>query len=137
MVLSKSAALAVLAVASLSSESEGRPLRWVADQLGASPDTLHKVLQRLVKVGILRSSRGPGGGFRLARDAEAISLLALVEAVDGPLRDRPSPVAESGGPGAAVRVVDRTHRALTDSARRLLEEVSVQQVARGEFLADR
>ncbi|MCL6472041.1 MAG: MtnX-like HAD-IB family phosphatase [Firmicutes bacterium] len=42
-----------------------------------------KTLQALVRVGILISKRGVGGGFCLARPAAEISLLELVEAVDG------------------------------------------------------
>jgi len=46
---------------------------------------LVKILQQLVRAGVLRSKRGPHGGFFLARRAEDISLLQIVEAVDGPL----------------------------------------------------
>ena len=48
---------------------------------------LVKILQQLARAGILRSKRGPHGGFSLARRAEDITLLQIVEAVDGPLMD--------------------------------------------------
>ncbi len=44
-----------------------------------------KILQALVRAGLLRSTRGSGGGFSLARSTEAINLLEVVEAIDGPL----------------------------------------------------
>jgi Rrf2 family protein len=44
---------------------------------------LGKVLQDLVRKGLLDSRRGPGGGFRLARRAELITLRDIVAAVDG------------------------------------------------------
>jgi Rrf2 family protein len=47
---------------------------------------LLEVLHELVKCGIVRSNRGGGGGFALARAADEISLLDVVEAVDGPLQ---------------------------------------------------
>lgn len=46
---------------------------------------LLKILQQLVRANVLRSKRGPRGGFFLARPAESITLLEIIEAVDGPL----------------------------------------------------
>ena len=46
---------------------------------------LLKILQQLVRANVLRSKRGPRGGFFLARPAETITLLEVIEAVDGPL----------------------------------------------------
>jgi Rrf2 family protein len=42
-----------------------------------------KVLQKLVRKGLLQSRRGPGGGFRLARRPELITLRDIVAAIDG------------------------------------------------------
>ena len=47
-------------------------------------DFLAKIFQQLVRAGILRSSRGRGGGFALARPAHQITLLQIVEAIEGP-----------------------------------------------------
>ncbi|MBB0244155.1 transcriptional regulator [Streptomyces alkaliphilus] len=47
------------------------------------PSSLAKQLQALVRGGVLSASTGPGGGFRLARPAPEITLLMIVEAVDG------------------------------------------------------
>jgi Rrf2 family protein len=44
---------------------------------------LAKQLQAMVKAGLLAATTGPRGGFRLARPASEITLLQLVEAVDG------------------------------------------------------
>lgn len=49
---------------------------------------LLKILQQLVRANVLRSKRGPRGGFFLARDAETISMLEIIEAVDGPMFSR-------------------------------------------------
>ncbi len=46
---------------------------------------LAKILGRLARAGILSSTRGPGGGFRLAKPADGITLRSVVTAVAGPL----------------------------------------------------
>ena len=48
------------------------------------PAYLNKQLQALVRAGILTSVSGPRGGFRLARDPDAVSLLDIVAAIEGP-----------------------------------------------------
>lgn len=48
------------------------------------PAYLNKQLQALVRAGILTSVPGPRGGFQLARSPEAISLLDIVNALEGP-----------------------------------------------------
>jgi Rrf2 family protein len=45
-----------------------------------------QLLRDLAKQGILTSTRGGGGGFVLGRSPEEISLLEIIEAVEGPLK---------------------------------------------------
>jgi len=47
---------------------------------------LSKVLQQLVRSGLIRSQRGSGGGFALAVPAASVSLLDVVQAIEGPIR---------------------------------------------------
>ena len=51
---------------------------------GLPRDFLAKVFQKLVRAGVLRSAKGRGGGFALARPAHEITLMHVVEAIDGP-----------------------------------------------------
>jgi len=56
-------------------EEEGPvPAATVAEELEIPGNYLSKVLQRLARAGVLESTRGPAGGFRLARPAEEVSL---------------------------------------------------------------
>jgi Rrf2 family protein len=55
----------------------------LAEHHDVPPAYLAKQLQALVRAGILSATTGPRGGFRLDRPAERISLLDVVEAVDG------------------------------------------------------
>lgn len=57
----------------------------MAAAVEASPAILAKIFQHLNKVGLVSSYRGTGGGFVLGRPAEAITLLEIVEAVEGPI----------------------------------------------------
>ena len=59
----------------------------IGEVLGVSEAHLAKVLQRLAKVGLVDSTRGPRGGFCLGRAGDDISLLEVYEAIEGPLAD--------------------------------------------------
>jgi len=57
----------------------------LADETGLPAPTVQKLVSRLTAGGLLRSSRGAGGGLKLARPAAAITLADIVEAVEGPI----------------------------------------------------
>ena len=87
--ISEAASLALHAAALLAADGAGRiAARELAQTMGASEAHLAKVLNRLSRAGIVRLSRGPGGGAELARSAAEISLLEVYQAVEGPLRNR-------------------------------------------------
>ena len=83
--ISEASNLAVHALAYLADAGEGRPVPAVeiARRLGRSASHLAKVLNRLAARGLLVSSRGAGGGFRLARDAGEIRVLEVIELMEG------------------------------------------------------
>jgi len=56
--------------------------RQVAHDLGLPPPFLAKILQTLVSTDVLESQRGRGGGFRLRRDPDRLTLLEIVEPFD-------------------------------------------------------
>ncbi len=59
------------------------PAARLAEFHGVPAAYLSKHLQALSRAGILESVHGPGGGYRLARPATEITVLAVVEAIDG------------------------------------------------------
>lgn len=75
---------ATLELAELDSDSPVPCSRLAADG-GMPARFLLQILRSLVAHGILRSSRGVDGGYSLRRAPNAISLLELIEAIDGPL----------------------------------------------------
>jgi Rrf2 family protein len=87
MQLSQSVVYALHAAIQLAEAGEGALLTrgYLAAHGGMPQRFLLGILRNLVKRGVLRSTRGGGGGFALARRPEEISLLAIVEAVQGPI----------------------------------------------------
>ena len=57
----------------------------LAESYGIPPEALAKILQRLVKAGLLQSQHGINGGYTLARDPRLITAYEVIRAIDGPL----------------------------------------------------
>jgi Rrf2 family protein len=60
-------------------------VRDIAERTGLPQPYLEQILLALKGAGLVRSKRGVGGGYVLARPADAITLGAIVSAVDGPI----------------------------------------------------
>jgi Rrf2 family protein len=75
---------AVLQVARYS-PAERATTREIAGQQRIPLPFLAKIITRLVTVGIFETSRGVGGGVSLARPLNTISVLDVIEAIDGPI----------------------------------------------------
>lgn len=61
------------------------PFREIARQMDVPEDFLAKIFKTLVDAGLVRSIRGPHGGYSLARSAAEVSFLDVIEAVEGPV----------------------------------------------------
>jgi Rrf2 family protein len=88
MRLTRASTYALHALAHLAAAGDGRPVaaRHIARARGIPAPFLRIVLRPLVSARILRAVGGQRGGFRLGRPAAEVTLLEVVEAVDGPLR---------------------------------------------------
>ena len=82
--ISEAASLAMHALGYLANRQDG-PItsREIASRFEISEAHLSKVLQRLVKVELVRSVRGPRGGFILTRSPGSVTLLEVFEAIEG------------------------------------------------------
>ena len=78
-------AVVLLAAAARSPAGARLSATLLAAQTGVPLPTAQKLTGRLAAAGLLTTARGAGGGFRLSRDALAISLADIVEAVEGPI----------------------------------------------------
>ena len=87
MRLSNLADYAVVAMCAVSRHCGGArtSAAKIASETGLPVPTVQKLVSMLSKAGLLRSTRGAGGGLQLARPAAAISVADIVEAVEGPI----------------------------------------------------
>ena len=85
--LTKKADYALMAMKHLAecASMGSRSAKDVSDAYGIPPEALAKILQRLVKAGLLHSQHGTNGGYTLARPAHTISAFEVIQAIDGPL----------------------------------------------------
>ena len=76
------------ALLSLALHGDGQPptsVREIADRTGLPQPYLEQILLALKGAGLVRSKRGVGGGYVLAREPDSILLSQIVSAVDGPI----------------------------------------------------
>ena len=84
--LSKKADYALMAVKHLAVKpSPSASAREIAEQYDIPVELMAKVLQRLVRSGLLMSTQGTRGGYTLGRPAAAMSVADVIQAIDGPL----------------------------------------------------
>jgi Rrf2 family transcriptional regulator, iron-sulfur cluster assembly transcription factor len=85
MIYSRSAEYAIRAFVHLATLPSGESAlaKNIAAEANIPAHFLAKILQDLARDGLLKSNKGPRGGFRLSLPAEDLSMLRIVEAVDG------------------------------------------------------
>ncbi len=98
MKISRSTGYALLAVGYIAKHQEQKIIlsQSISKKYDIPLEYLLKILQQLVKTNVLRSKRGPRGGFSLARPAKKITLLNIIEAVDGPMISQLNLVEQTG-----------------------------------------
>jgi Rrf2 family protein len=84
--LSKKADYALMAVRHLALHTgfSSTSAREIAEQYDIPIELMAKVLQRLVRVGLLISTQGTRGGYTLSRPSASISVADVIQAIDGP-----------------------------------------------------
>ena len=133
MRVSAKADYAIRAAAELAAAEDSGPLKAerIADAQQIPIKFLETILLELKHAGIVRSQRGPDGGYTLARPADEISLADVIRAVDGPLAnvrgDRPENVEYSG---SAVRLTD-VWVAVRAALREILESTTLADLRDG------
>jgi Rrf2 family protein len=134
MKLSRTVAYAVRATLQLAQlEADGPvPCSKLANE-GKMPERfLLQILRNLVTHGILRSTRGVDGGYARIKPADQISLLEVIEAIEGPYDS-----SLEMGEGLGMDVQSRLQQELQDvasSSRRRLEAIKLSQLLKPPVL---
>jgi Rrf2 family protein len=84
MELSRGAQFAIRTVADLAAVGPAHTAD-IARRRGIPPAQGAKIVRALARAGLVRTTRGAGGGVRLARPAERITLREVIDAIEGPL----------------------------------------------------
>ncbi|MGH2794923.1 MAG: RrF2 family transcriptional regulator [Actinomycetota bacterium] len=79
---------AVRSILALASSGKRLKAREIAEEMSLPLKFLPQVLGHLIRAGLVNSVAGPGGGYELTKPTEAISLLEVIEAAEGPVRSR-------------------------------------------------
>jgi len=85
--LTRKGEYAIRGIVYLAAQQEGRVclLSEIAAAVDVPATFLAKIFQQFSKIGLVKSYRGTGGGFVLGRASDKITMLEVVEAVEGPI----------------------------------------------------
>ena len=122
---------ALRALLELAGRSDG--LAVSAEELGRLQDIPHGFLQAILadlrRAGVVMSQRGQSGGWRMAREAEAVTVADVIRAIDGPLVSvhglRPEAVAYND----SAEVLQVVWIAARSSLREVFEQVTIRALA--------
>jgi Rrf2 family protein len=133
MKLTRASSYAIHALVFMAAEKPNRPVasHHIAKARGIPERFLLKVLKPLVSARVLHSVKGPNGGYRLARPANDITILEILEAVDGPIRGQPTFSREEAN-GSLNRRLEQICTQAAEQVRKHLQRVRISDLAKKE-----
>src|SRR6202158_294280 len=131
MKLTRASSYAIHALVYMANEKQNRPVasHHIAKARGIPERFLLKVLKPLVSARVLHSVKGPNGGYRLARAANDITILEILEAVDGPIRGQPTFSREEGN-GSLNKRLDQICTQAAEQVRKPLPRARISDLAK-------
>jgi Rrf2 family protein len=128
MRLTRASSYALHALAFLAGRKSDLPVasHHIAEADHTPERFLLKVLKPLVSAGVLRSVKGSNGGYRLARAPGGITLLEVLEAVDGPFRGH-APLSEDDQGPLNTKLADICRRS-AERTRKTLGQVRLSDL---------
>lgn len=136
MFRSKASTYAILAVIEIARRQQrgqgGVQAREIAECLQIPAAYGAKVMTQLARANILRSDRGPRGGFRLARSPDEIDMLEIVEAVDGLIGADAGIDPQSPETGGVMPGIDAVFAGVAEQARERLRQHTIARFVTSE-----
>ena len=128
MKLTRASSYALHAVAYMAVQKHDRPIasHHIAQARGIPERFLLKVLKPLVSARVLMSIKGPNGGYRLAKAPSEITMLEVLEAVDGPIRGQ-APFSDEDN-GHLNQKLENICKRSADGVRKELEKVRISDL---------
>src|SRR5437588_8827187 len=123
MKLTRASSYAIHALAYMAAQKHDRPVpsHHIAHERGIPERFLLKVLKPLVSARVLLSIKGPNGGYRLAKAPSDITMLEILEAVDGPIRGQ-SPFTQMQGDGNLDKRLEAICNTSAENMRKQLQK---------------
>jgi Rrf2 family protein len=131
MELSAKAEYACLAMAELATRHERRlptSLKAIAQQFKISHPFLMQIFIQLKGARLVKSLRGPTGGYHLGRSPEALTLLEIVEVIDGPGKETTG--IDSLPDVPLVHFLEKVRREARQASREVLNNVTLSELVR-------
>ena len=131
MRVSRSTGYALLAVGYIAQhQKEGIILsQRISKAYGIPLEYLLKILQQLVRANVLFSKRGPRGGFTLAKATKDITMLEVVEAVDGPMTSILNLAAQSKNARYSLKA-ERAYKKAIDASKAVFAKTKLSELLR-------
>jgi Rrf2 family transcriptional regulator, nitric oxide-sensitive transcriptional repressor len=131
---SQTAEYAMRAMACLAQYRELVATPTLADQTGVPANYLAKVLQMLAGAGLIAGRRGVGGGYRLSRGADDITLLQVVDAVDPLPRNRQVPNNTNGQSYGTLSALHAKMDEASQAVIRVYQHATLADLVRSEVV---
>jgi Rrf2 family protein len=129
MRISRSTGYALLAVGYIAKNQGKKPVlsQDISKEYDIPLEYLLKILQQLVRANVLNSKRGPRGGFSLAKPPKRITMLEMVEAVDGPMTGQLNIAEQANGEKFSVRF-EQVYGKAVAQAKSVLEKAKLSSL---------
>jgi Rrf2 family protein len=123
----------IRALLALAAAGTPQTAEYLAGEQGLPPRFLGAILADLRRSGVVASQRGAEGGYRLARDPDAITIADVIRALDGPLAEVRGYRPEATSYDGAAENLQQVWVAVRASLRSVLEKITLTDVISGKL----